>query len=742
MTLKKQVAGTILSPDWIANPKKADSYIRQMAEHGYTMVDLFVRHMHYSVLDKAVHDAVGHIVKSVHHHGMCCILDTDHEFWGKTVAEKYPESALQVIVGVEVQVYDGRFDFPAYYPNLHYGQAIFGELSTVYVPDKTGFASVSLDKLSFDWQNIYCPRFGFQIKGAFVNGYSGPAIFYIVCRCFAQADVAHHRYLEAQKSMLDSYKDIPLDGFGWDEPAKGMSDMSCFKAGKGFLSLFKRIKKYDLKSKLIYLDHLDDTAEAIQVRTDYYQVLNDMNYRAQKAHNEYAEKIYGRKLYFGTHQTWSGLPADMAGGTIDYFQHGKVLSAAWTDGSWEVDLKYPSFHFLLADGIRNELGLEDAYYNDWGMTIPVIEDMRFANRFKMLYHVNWFNIFFSDFSESLINWRLEPARSVAKAEVQALDQFNELLEGLPAHSDVGWLYLWEGMAAAPKWLSRIWYTSSGNTAHHLADAGLFGSMIGPESLRKAHIENGQVVCGSQRFKTLIVPYAYAMAEDVFRKLLDIAKQQIPVVFYGPPPSFTLDGKSIRKTFAELVGIKPFTLADYQQAYSAKSPLPDLNEWEPEAIDFLYPVSVTDGMAERNSEGEILHVRGKDVPLYFMTGADPREDISHLLFDLVGTPVDAYADHTYCRVFMDSKQSGRKVVLTAAHGRIADAPLVPSRLVSLGGLIRRKKLQLKALVRLDGGELIVSGGTWCAVALEKGRVTGLAGDAPQVLWNGENINCEQ
>ena len=111
MALKKQVIGAILSPDWIANPKKADGYVRQMAEHGYTVVNLFVRHMHYSVLDEAVHDAVGHIVKTVHLHDMRCILDTDHEFWGKTVAEKYPESALLVFVGVDVQVHNGQLDF-------------------------------------------------------------------------------------------------------------------------------------------------------------------------------------------------------------------------------------------------------------------------------------------------------------------------------------------------------------------------------------------------------------------------------------------------------------------------------------------------------------------------------------------------------------------------------------------------------------------------------------------------------
>jgi len=56
-----------------------------------------------------------------------------------------------------------------------------------------------------------------------------------------------------------------------------------------------------------------------------------MNFIAQERHNRYAKKIFGKHLIFGTHQTWSGIPTDLAGGVMDYFHLGKVLTAAWTD---------------------------------------------------------------------------------------------------------------------------------------------------------------------------------------------------------------------------------------------------------------------------------------------------------------------------------------------------------------------------------------------------------------------------
>ncbi len=84
------------------------------------------------------------------------------------------------------------------------------------------------------------------------------------------------------------------------------------------------------------------------------------------------------------------------------------------------------------------------------------------------------------------------------------------------------------------------------------------------------------------------------------------------------------------------------------------------------------------------------------------------------------------------------EPGRKVLLTVAHGRVADAQLVPSRLQGMTGRTRRKRIALKTLARIDGGELIIRGGTWCAVAFEDGRPVNVIGNAAAVLWNGEPV----
>ncbi len=731
MREKKQIAGFILSPEWFSAPEKAEHYIREMAEHGYEMVDIFVRDTSHNLYNGGsfVHDAIRSIAARIHEYGMRCILDTDVYFWGHSLCERHPEASQVIYKAEEVSIRNGKFDFQTVLPSVR-RQVVFDSVAAVFLSENGSFRRVSAGEFTFEWQNMMN---GYQIKGKFHEPFTGKGVFYVGSRCHQFPDLAHEAYLNAQERILDEYSDIPFDGFGWDEPAKGNSNMLYYKAGEGFLRFFRDRTGYDLTDKLIFLDHCDDTTEAVRVRVDYYSALNEMNFEAQKRHNDYAEKLYGRKLFFGTHQTWSGLPADLAGGVVDYFRLGKLLSAAWTDGSWDVDLRYYTFHMMLADGLRNELGFRDAYYNDWGLTLPVIEDMHFANRFKMLFHVNWFNIFFSDFSEGIVNLRVEPARSEAIRDVAQLDAFDRFTDGLTGCSETAILYTWKGMAAAPKWMTRLQYASIGNTALCLADSGMFSAVISPEAIRAATVSGGKLICGKQSFKALIVPHAYVLEEDVYRKLLEIAHQGIAVVFYGVPPMFTDSGKCIGPDFARSAGFQTFTMKEYEQAFSEQSSLPGVNEWEKETFDFMMPVEVTKGIAERNAEDVVTSVHGIGGSLIYMTGADPREDLISLLADRIGSSRDYFADHAYYRWFR-SEDGRTRVLLLCAHGRVPDMALLSSRLVGgLGRLTRRKKGFLRGFFRFPEGELKVSGGNWCAVRWLDGKLDSSIGDCAEVVW---------
>ena len=729
---KKQVAGFIVSPDWIEKPSLSERYVREMSEHGYGAAVLFVRHQKRSVFNEDVRNAVGEITRLCHEHGLRVILDTDPFFWTAEFAESHPETALHIIGSVDALSVNGSFEFKAPHPGEErYSPYIFSSVAAVFMQDGESYRRLSDDEITYEWMSMYQ---GVLIKGSMKGGYSGKLVFYVVFKTFGLTDLSHPVYLEGQRQLLSLYKGIPLDGFGWDEPGKYVPQ-AYYKTGESFPEFFRKINGYELADKLIYLDHCDNTPEAVKVRCDYYRTLSEMNFIAQKEHNDYARSLFGDRLIFGTHQTWSGIPADLSGGVMDYFKLGRILTASWTDGSWDCSqFKYQAYFFMLAESIRKELGLRDAYYNDWGYSIPAVENMRLANRFKMLFHINWFNIFFSDSSESLLNYRMEPLKTHAKQEVRNLDTFDSFIgDGFLPHTDVAILYSWETIAAAPKWLMRLYYMMLANLSLNLADSGLFGVQVSCGGLLDSSVGKGAFMVAGNRYRVLIVPYGYALPSRVYLKIKELCRAGIPVIFCGPAPEFEAEtGRNISSDFAGSIGFRPFSLSGYESLYAQRIGLPSPREWEPSWSDFYYPVSVKNGLVVPDREGRISHIKSPDLPVYYMPQPDPREDIVNLIRTLVPGVADVFAEGTYYRIYRRPGDEGTFVAVAVAKGHVPAFDLVPS---SYGNGLRApvKEHNIRILFRFSEGELVMKGGSWCAARISGGRLVEKIGDCPDVKW---------
>lgn len=726
----KQIAGFLVCPQWFTAPEKAEPYIRQMAEDGYTAVDILLRVPQINLYNggKLLHDCLEKLTAMLHEHHLNVILDTDNLFWGYTFTKYHPECMQHQYHIEQVNVRKGCFDFQSAIPPVSTHVHGYVELETVdfYLPDGDSFLHLEKDQCAWNWQNHLN---GYQIKGQLSDAsFSGVMFACVTSRMTGLLDLSHPAFLKAQEEILDRLSDIPFDGFGWDEPGKGCGDPQFYRGGNGFLPLFRERCGYDLMDKIPYLACFDDTPEAVKVRLDYYSTLAFMNYEAQRRHNDYAEKCYGRKLFFGTHQTWSGLISDLAAGVCDYFQMGKLLSAAWTDGSWEVDLRYIAFHLMLADSLREELGLEDAYYNDWGLSLPAVENMHFATRFKMLYHVNWFNIFYSDFSENIINYRLDPFRKESLADRKILDDFDRFLNGMCADAPIGICYDWKSFAAAPKWLARLHYATVTNTVLSLTDSNLHGRFFSEDFLMNAELRGKELVYGRNRFKAVILPDLYVISNAAWAKLCALADQGFPVIFTGVPPMFTQDGTPLNREFADRLGIEAFHLQDLMQAYCETEPLPRVNEWEKETYTFLYPAEVTSGNAIRDGEERVIAVQSADNGMVFMTEPDPRENLVNLLSRLIGTDDELYAEQAYTRWFT-GEDPNEKVLYFCACGRMADMSMLSSRLQGRpGGLTPRKARTFRAVYRNNAGSLKICNGSWCAVKFRNDVAVEILGDS--------------
>ncbi len=735
----KQVGGFYISPHEVENPKLVRPYLEEIARWQYSSALMFVRHQRSTVLSSEVHEAVREIVEFGHQCNLKMVLDTDHRWWGEKFVESCLDAALWVICPVDTMIHEGKFEFRVNFPAM-VGQINFQEISAVFVLNKDDYQMISPAKIHASHMHYLVPRAGLVIKGAMEGGYSGPAAFYVAVQTTGLVDVAHPQYLKAQKKLLDFYSDIPLDGFGWDEPGKGMGDMAYYKAGKGFLSFFKKHNGYELRPNLIHLNHLEGTTGTLQVRCDYYRSLVEMNYVAQESHNRHAKKIFRKELIFGSHQTWSGFPCDLAAGVIDYFKLGKVLTGAWTDGGSEVENKYPIHNFMFAEGLKKELGMRDAFYNDWAFSYPAVGNMKHANRLKMLFHVNWFSHVMSNFSEGLVNFTQEPSRGAMKEDVENLDRFDGLVGNqFVPHTDVALLYSWETLAATPKWLTRLFYTFITNTSIHLTDAAQYASIMSGESLLRAEISKGEFSIHGLKYRVLLLPYIHVLPEKYYRRVMEIVRANVPVIVIGPPPEFTVQKqKNIAVEFAKEVGFKPFALAEYAAAIAERMPLPGINEWEPGWFDGTYPVRVTSAQKVFDQEGFLSYVKSTDRPLYYMPTPDPREDLPRLLSGMILPSEQVFAEDTYHRFFHHRTDPNKKVLVAVTKGYIAGFAMPPDR---YGGSNLRppiKRHSLSLLARFKQGDLTMREGSWCAVKIDGEHVVEAMGDCPDVQWRGQKV----
>lgn len=773
--MQKQYAGLLLSPDWISKPAQARPYVKAVAADGYGAAILFSRHAKATLFDRTVHDAVKVIVRQGHALGLKMLLDDDPKWWGEVCAERHPEAAMQVIQPVEAQVVaGGAFEVHAPIPRMGKGQIVFDNLAAAFTVRDGQYRPLPPSRLRVTCANMGShPRWDLLVRGTVIGNYAGPLVLYPVFRSFGWPDMAHPHYLRMQKELIDLYADVPLDGFSWDEPGAGKQTVGGYKTGAGFERLFRRLCGYELRPSLIWLDHGDGTERAVRIRHDYYRALAEMHMRAQGVHNRYARRCSKRELAFGTHQTFSGIPLDLGNGAMDYFRWGQVLTAAWTDGSWDFLPRNLIFHLMLADGLRKELGLRDAYYNDWTAALPAVENMRFATRCKLLFHVNWFNIFFSPFNEGEASPLSEPLHAASRREAANLDRFDAFLGGpFRPRGDVAMLYAWEGIATAPLRVSRAYFCAIQNAALCLTDRNIATDILSPASLARGRIEAepdgddavspvsaatagadlregprprgpsrvaGFAVNG-QRYRAIIVPYPHALPAAAYARLMAIVAAGIPVIVFGLPPEFALEakgGRCIREDFARRVGFQPFGHGDFLASAMAQGRVPGAEDWEPGWLDAVFPVAVTTGRETRDREGRPLFIRASAAPLYYMPVADPRDDLCNLVETVVSAEAGAFAERTYYRFFIDAPEARRRVLVVAAKGYVSgDVCETDESIARLGGKRQPVKTSgLKALFRLEEGTLTVQGGTWCAVKFEGNAPAESISDGACVLWNG-------
>ena len=259
LSSSKQVIGLVFGPTWLHDYADMEAALAETGRSGNigTVVG-FAWHMRHALGDSLVHDAVKFAAEAAHRNGLKFAMDMDWSHWAGAYVERNPGMAMWFIVPAEGICTNGDFDITI--PYVHSGSAVqVAEISAAYsYNDENEPSLIACDQYDLQQNShgavyplpsaddgcVYTPgrpNFGrhyyLHLTGRVKDPSAKKVRFYVAMETYKYPDVAHPDYLKTQLEVLDTYRDIPLDGVAWDEPGKPNS-MSGYKAGRGFLSFF------------------------------------------------------------------------------------------------------------------------------------------------------------------------------------------------------------------------------------------------------------------------------------------------------------------------------------------------------------------------------------------------------------------------------------------------------------------------------------------------------------------------
>ena len=721
-----QSAGLFFCPSWLHDYKDIEKTLEEVGRSGSigTLV-AHPWHMRHTVEDRLLHDAVKFAAETAHRYAMKFTLEMDWGHWAAKYVEINTDMAMWLIIPGESPCINGEFDFLI--PNESFGGQCraLEDIPALYGFDASGKAHLlPKDKVDIRIETVSAtyPLPGMEDQ-VFYNSHRTPGKFtyhrisgtvddpaivririYVALESYKYPDVAHPDYLSKQIELLETYRDVPLDGVSWDEPGKG-SSFRGYKAGRGFLKFFEKRNGYDLRKRMLELDQGTD-AVALQTRRDYYSTLTDMNYRAQYEFNQKARELFGADIILGNHHTFSGMAIDLKCGCSDYFKLGENLSDAFTDTGWDVPVRNePIYNYALAEGLRKELRKPLSKVVDWSRT-PHKAWYDYYTRLKMLYRNEWFSIFIGRWGEGHPTFPWDRHWQDIVRNAGQLEDFGRFtgrkVNGL---SEMAVWHSWSAVAlleSSHYHYVRLWMTGNYNFAQQAMVNSRFFDYVSGRAIESAHVEKGRISFGEYSYRRLALPFAVVLTQALWNKIRECIAEKVELVFFGPPPRWIIEtGEDISAEFSRLCGVKYFNYEQYNTWLTAHKPATPVSSWEPEAFDFCLPL-VPQGNTRPllNDDGVMVGVCNPSNGITYLTTPDPREQF----FRHIERPNDVYPDISHhglgaYRLFPEPDASGSFV------------------LVCISPLNER----LNEHFSCAGKSFILQGGTWAVLRIKQGLI---------------------
>ena len=666
----EQSMGIWMNEPMLRDPEMIERDIGTLADCGYGIVRLFLRHTNFTFRSPEVVALVGRGVKRAHERGLRAILDCEpHHLISLDLGREFPDAMGSKLVRGEAIVSDGHWIMRVDAPEA---TAIFADVEAAFLSADGCTRKIALDFAVRAEKNNYingdihremnyaegvpmAHRKVTTLRGKLPECTEGKLVAYLRFESLTLPDFWARSFHDYFDRLLDCYRHIPLDGVGWDEPAID-GDWESYRYGSGFAGAFERLNGYRLPDKLHLLDEEGLSGEAAKVRLDYYRTLNEGIAWAQARLNAKARELFGPNLIFGSHHTWQGEGGinDYRAGAVDYFRLNDNMDAGYTDCSWW-DQPSVAYVYILGSSLGRLTPSGEAEANSWHFKPTVANTGPNVNLMSLM-NINWFNIWFGSDSDCI----MQKEHYTWPKTVQAMQAHRKAQRAIGTRMPVVDVAIWHGWEGVCGWntpeIASAQKTFFLNTSHLFLQCSLAADFVDSRLLAESRVEDGRLVNRLGSYKVLIVPYGLVIPRKAFEACVAFANAGGRLVFVGTPVAFDETGESLAADFAGLLEMPEMSADHYMRGLDASCTLP---KFRAQRLEVCRQLSSELPNKLESCEGEIHGVRAGEV--IFLTDLDPKNRLIEHIEPVLESQVTAHGGNILWRLYRGAADDALVVV---------------------------------------------------------------------------------
>jgi len=350
-----------------------------------------------------------------------------------------------------------------------------------------------------------------------------------------------------------------LDGITWGEGGNGyVVDMGRFPVSLSLYNSFQAEYDYDLRDVLYALVLKVDDKSHVSIRCDYYSLLINMVFSAQKDFYQTVHSFF-EGLEMGTHQTVhveAKQAEDLVRGSIDPWRSLGIANSTFGAIEGVADLKRHLPSLLSALVITKSLGVfsetQRAFFSLGGRKYKKGE-LTYLVDLMALFSVHWLahtpreGVTGKDTSETP-DYSDHPSWTNLEEINQMIDLMRKIIGFQFPEATAALAFQIETIMTIGSQDAEEIILSVNRLISRLVMEGIQLDVVSPVFLKEGHLSPEGLWINRRMYESVVFPYPEVLDPKVLEIVSLMAKFKFPILLGGSKPRFTTEGKKIPHVF--------------------------------------------------------------------------------------------------------------------------------------------------------------------------------------------------